>query len=99
MTLEERLQHGAFAFSFLLLVFTGFMLRFPDSWWVVSIRSLSHRTFDLRSLLHRVAAVVMCLASAYHLYYVIFTVRGRQLVKDLWFRLKDARDVVDMLKY
>ena len=99
MTLEERLQHGALALSFILLVITGFMLRFPDSWWVVSIRSLSSRAFDLRSLLHRVAAVVMCLASVYHLYYVIFTVRGRQLVKDLWIRLQDARDVVDMLKY
>ena len=41
----------------------------------------------------------MTLASVYHLYYVIFTARGRQLVKDLWFRLKDARDLVDMLQY
>ena len=48
---------------------------------------------------HRIAAIVMCLSSAYHLYYVIFTARGRQLVKDLWFRLKDARDLLDMLKY
>jgi cytochrome b subunit of formate dehydrogenase len=99
MTLEERLQHGALALSFILLVMTGFMLRFPDSWWVVSIRSLSNKAFDLRSLLHRVAAVVMCLASFYHLYYIVFTARGRQLVKDLWFRLQDARDVVAVLKY
>jgi predicted CXXCH cytochrome family protein len=99
MTLEERLQHGALAISFIVLVITGFMLRFPDSWWVVSIRDLSSSAFGLRSLVHRIAAVVMTLASVYHLYYVIFTVRGRQLVKDLWFRLKDARDVLDMLKY
>ncbi len=99
MTLEERLQHGSLALSFILLVITGFMLRFPDSWWVVSIRNLSDKAFDLRSLLHRAAAVVMCLASVYHLYYVIFTVRGRQLVKDLWIRLQDARDLFDMLRY
>lgn len=99
MTLEERLQHGALALSFIVLVITGFMLRFPDSWWVQGLRSLSSSAFEARSLIHRVAAVVMTLASVYHLYYVIFTARGRQLVKDLWFRLKDARDVVDMLKY
>ena len=99
MTLQERLQHGALALSFIVLVITGFMLRFPDSWWVVSIRSLWGSAFAARSVIHRIAAVVMTLASMYHLYYVIFTARGRQLVKDLWFKLKDARDVVDMLKY
>ena len=99
MTLEERLQHGALALSFIVLVVTGFMLRFPDSWWVVALRNLSASVFEARSLIHRVAAVVMTLASIYHLYYVIFTARGRQLVKDLWFKLKDARDVVDMLRY
>lgn len=99
MTLEERLQHAALAISFIVLVVTGFMLRFPDSWWVVALRNLSSSAFEARSWIHRIAAVVMCLASAYHLYYVIFTARGRQLVKDLWFRLKDARDLFDMLKY
>jgi cytochrome b subunit of formate dehydrogenase len=99
MTLEERVQHGALAISFIVLVITGFMLRFPDSWWVQGLRSLSSSAFEARSLIHRIAAVVMTLASVYHLYYVIFTARGRQLVKDLWFRLKDARDVLDMLKY
>ncbi|MHB8798446.1 MAG: cytochrome c3 family protein [Thermoanaerobaculia bacterium] len=99
MTLEERLQHAALALSFIVLVITGFMLRFPDSWWVVALRNLSTSAFEARSWIHRIAAIVMCLASAYHLYYVIFTARGRQLVKDLWFRLKDARDLFDMLKY
>ncbi len=99
MTLEERLQHGALAISFIVLVITGFMLRFPDSWWVVALRNLSSSAFEARSWIHRIAAIVMCLASAYHLYYVILTARGRQLVKDLWFRLKDARDLLDMLKH
>ncbi len=99
MTLEERLQHGALALSFIVLVITGFMLRYPDSWWVAGLRNLSSSTFEARSWIHRIAAIVMCLASAYHLYYIAFTARGRQLVKDLWFRLKDARDLFDMLRY
>lgn len=99
MTLEERIQHGALALSFIVLVITGFMLRYPDSWWVVALRNLSSSAFEARSLIHRIAAVVMTLASVYHLYYVIFTARGRQLVKDLWFRIQDIRDLFGMLKY
>ena len=99
MTLEERLQHGALALSFIVLVFTGFQLRFPDSWWAGSFRDVVGSVVSYRSLVHRIAAVVMTLASIYHLYYIVFTVRGRQLVKDLWFRLKDARDLVGMLRY
>ncbi len=99
MTLEERLQHGALALSFIVLVITGFQLRFPDSWWVTALRDVGGDAVNYRSLVHRIAAVVMTLASIYHLYYVIFTARGRQLVKDLWFKLKDARDLFDMLRY
>lgn len=99
MTLAERLQHGALAISFIVLVVTGFMLRFPDSWWVVSLRSLWSSLFEARSLVHRIAAVVMTLASVYHLYYIVATARGRQLVKDLWFRLKDVEDLLGMLRY
>ena len=32
---------------------------------------------------HRVAAVVMVLASLYHVYYVFFVPRGKQLLRDL----------------
>lgn len=99
MTLAERLQHGALMASFTLLVVTGFMLRYPEAWWVEWIRRWSDRVFDARSLVHRISAVVMCAASAYHLYYVLFTERGRALIRDLWPRLQDARDAVAVLRY
>ncbi len=34
MTLSERIQHLALLTSFFTLVITGFMLKFPDAWWV-----------------------------------------------------------------
>ena len=34
MTVHQRLQHAALAISFILLVVTGFMLRYPEAWWV-----------------------------------------------------------------
>jgi predicted CXXCH cytochrome family protein len=99
MTLNERLQHGALLVSFITLVLTGFMLRYPNSFWVQGIRSLSIYVFEGRSLVHRIAGVVMIAASAYHLYYIIFTAAGRKLVRDLFPRLQDAKDAVGLVAY
>lgn len=97
MTLNERLQHGALAASFIILVLTGFMLRFPDAWWVRAVRQLSDQAFDLRSLVHRIAATVMLLASLYHIGYCALTARGRRLAADLLPDLKTFRDFTDPL--
>jgi cytochrome b subunit of formate dehydrogenase len=99
MTVSERLQHGALAVSFVLLVVTGFMLRYPESWWVAGIRRLSNRAFDLRSLIHRASAVVMVAASLYHVGYLLFTPRGRRLLRDLWWRPSDLRDAIGLVRY
>ncbi len=99
MSGNERLQHAALLLSFLTLVVTGFMLRFPDTWWVQSIRSLSSSVFEWRSLIHRIAGATMVAASVYHICYLAFTVRGRQLIRDLLPKLQDARDAVAVLKY
>ena len=99
MTVSERLQHIALMVSFVLLVVTGFMLRYPESWWVAGIRRLSSRAFDLRSLIHRVSAVAIVATCFYHLGYLLFTPRGRQLLRDLWWRPKDVRDVIGLLRF
>lgn len=99
MTVNERIQHLALLISFLTLVVTGFMLKFPDAWWVSHIRDLSSDAFEYRSILHRIAAVVMITASLYHLYYILFTKRGRQLVKDLLPKFQDLKDAIGIAKY
>ncbi len=99
MTLCERLQHGGVALPFILLAVTGFMLHYPDAGWVGLIRRLNPRTFELRSVLHRAAGVVMAATSLFHVGYVVFTARGRQLVKDIWLRPKDLKDAWNAVKY
>jgi len=99
MTLNERIQHATLAVSFILLVITGFMLRYPDAWWVRHIRDLSEHAFDLRSLIHRTSAVVMVIVSLYHIYYVSFTSRGRELIKDLLPRYQDILDALGVAKF
>ena len=100
MTLEERIQHWVLIISFFTLVLTGFMLKFPNAWWVVALRQMGGTgIFDLRGILHRIAAVVMVADSIYHIYYLFFTQRGRQFLNDIRFRIKDLTDMIQMLKY
>ena len=99
MTLHERLQHGVLVVSFVLLVVTGFMLRYPEAWWVVGIRRLSDSAFELRSLAHRVAGVAMVLSGVWHLWYLAFTANGRKLFKDLLPQWRDVTDPWHVLKY
>jgi cytochrome b subunit of formate dehydrogenase len=99
MSLNERIQHATLLLSFGTLVFTGFALKFPDAWWVVPIRNISPIMFDLRGIVHRIAAVIMVLASIYHIFYVFFDPRGRQLLRDLYPRLQDVADAVGVMKY
>ncbi|MBZ0199025.1 MAG: cytochrome b/b6 domain-containing protein, partial [Ignavibacteriaceae bacterium] len=99
MTLSERIQHATMALSFIVLVITGFMLRYPDSWWVTHIRDLSQDTFQYRSIIHRVAAVIMVAVSLFHIYYLSFTARGRKLVFDLLPRFQDLKDAIGVVKF
>jgi len=99
MSVSERIQHISMAVSFMVLVITGFMLRFPDAWWVVGIRGLSQNLFEIRSVIHRTAAVAMVTSCLYHLVYVIFTKRGRSLIYDLLPRFSDLTDAIAVFKY
>jgi cytochrome b subunit of formate dehydrogenase len=99
MTLNERIQHGVLVISFVILVITGFMLRYPESWWVQGLRNLSSHAFELRSLTHRIAGVVMLVAGVWHIAYLMLTVRGRELFRELLPRWKDATDMIGVLRY
>ncbi|MFN0158398.1 MAG: cytochrome b/b6 domain-containing protein [Bacteroidota bacterium] len=99
MSLGERIQHGTLLVSFTTLVLTGFALRFPDAWWVAPVRDISPMMFDLRSLSHRIAGVLMVLVSLYHIYYVLVVPRGKQLLRDMLPGRNDLTDVYGVVKY
>jgi len=94
MTLLDRFQHAGVLVSFLLLAVTGFMLRFPDAWWVSAIRSHWTQFFELRGIVHRVAAVAIMSFSFLHLIILAFTRHGKNFIKDVFPRWRDVRDVV-----
>jgi len=99
MTAHERVQHGLLVLSFVTLVITGFMLRYPEAWWVMGIRQFSSRAFEFRSLAHRIAGVVMLAGGAWHIGYLAFSRPGRNLFFDLLPRWRDVTDPWGVLKY
>jgi cytochrome b subunit of formate dehydrogenase len=99
MTVHERLQHAVLVLSFMLLAVTGFMLRYPEAWWVVAIRHVSARAFEWRGWTHRFAGVAIIAAGLWHIGYLAFTKPGRALFRDLLPRWRDATDPWAVLKY
>ncbi len=79
MPLRFRLQHATLLTSFIVLVLTGFALKFPDSWFASMLSLGEHR----RHLLHRIAAVVLMGVSLYHIFDIALSREGRKLVRDL----------------
>jgi cytochrome b subunit of formate dehydrogenase len=94
MTVAQRVQHFTLLISFFTLVLTGFALKYPTSWLAVLFINES-----VRSVIHRVAGVVLIAVSLYHIYYIIKTADGRQLIKDMLPDWKDVTDARDALLY
>ena len=84
----QRAQHFVLMASFILLAVTGFALKFPNTWYAHLLG-----TEEIRRWIHRIAGVVLIGGGLYHIYYVLFTATGRKLLRDLWPRWQDARDV------
>ena len=95
LTLNQRVQHWLLLSSFTVLVLSGFALQYPESWLAWSLGGSEY----LRRVLHRLAAVVMLVAGAYHLGYLAFTREGKDWVRDMWPRIKDVRDLFQNLGY
>ena len=84
----ERVQHALLAISFLTLVWTGFALKYPDTWWAQPLLI----THSLRSIVHRVAAVVFIAVSLTHLISLIVSRQLRNHWKEMLPKLEDARE-------
>ncbi|MGL1935966.1 MAG: cytochrome b/b6 domain-containing protein [Fibrobacterales bacterium] len=93
----ERLQHMFLAISFTVLVFTGFALRFSDSWWADILFGRSGG-FWIRHQIHIVSAVIIVVTCFWHLAY-LKTKRGTAFIMSIFPRIKDAKDASQMIFY
>lgn len=95
MTANQRWQHLVLLTSFIVLVITGFALKYPDSWFA-QLLSMSEW---LRSVVHRVAGVALIAAGIYHVFYVAAAREGRRLLRDLAPGPRDVRDAIHAMLY
>ncbi|MCP4703468.1 MAG: hypothetical protein GY865_02565 [candidate division Zixibacteria bacterium] len=97
MNLNEVWQHYLLMISFIVLVLTGFSLRFSEAYWVQLLFGWEGG-FPLRGILHRIAGVIMMISSIWHFIY-LFTPRGKQFFKDMIPNVTDWRNLIQLMGY
>jgi len=95
MNTNQRWQHLILLTMFIVLVITGFALKFPDTWFAHTL-GMGEK---LRGIIHRIAGVVLIGAGIYHIFYLAAAREGRRLLKDLAPEKKDALDVWATMRY
>jgi cytochrome b subunit of formate dehydrogenase len=95
MTTNQRWQHLVLLTSFIVLVLTGFALKFPYSWLAEVLGMGEH----LRSMIHRIAGVILIGAGIYHLFYLAAAREGRRLICALAPVPRDVFDVWGTMRY
>lgn len=98
LTLNERWQHVALMMSFVVLVVTGFALKYPQSFWAAPMVRWEHG-IPLRGWLHRIAGVALIGTCMYHAVYVIVKQRGRVWLRSMIPGLHDLTDAVQTVEY
>ncbi len=97
-TKNELIQHTLLLSSFILLAITGFVLKFPDS--VIGDLMYSLGLTELvRQWIHRISAIIMIALSVYHVVYLLFTSRGRDVLIGLFPNFSDLIQMKDTMLY
>lgn len=94
----ERVQHILLVLSFVVLVWTGFALKYPDQWWARPLL-VWEGALSLRSLVHRAAAVVFTGVAITHLLSLILSPRLREHWKEMLPKRSDATEALANFSY
>jgi cytochrome b subunit of formate dehydrogenase/5-methylcytosine-specific restriction endonuclease McrA len=98
MNLWFRIAHWGVVLSFPTLVFTGFALKYPDSWWSAPFLLWGkHEAF--RGRLHRTAAVVLVAATLFHFVHLAVNRRDRAILSAMLPKWKDVTDLIGVVLY
>jgi cytochrome b subunit of formate dehydrogenase len=95
MTVNQRWQHLILLSSFIVLVITGFALKFPDTWFAHTLGMGE----NLRGIIHRIAGCILIAAGIYHVFYLAMAREGRRMLRDIAPRPKDLFDAWSTMRY
>ncbi len=91
-------QHMIVTIAFVVLVVTGFALRYPDAWWV-GVLNFFNMDESARSTIHRIAAVLLIYISVHHATYLLLTRKGNRELKELMPNKNDLFQVWENIKF
>jgi len=94
----ERVQHAVLAISFIVLVWTGFALKYPDQLWARPLLLLEGKV-SVRSLIHRIAAAVFMGVTVTHFISLIVSRKLREHWKEMLPNAKDPREAISNFAY
>jgi cytochrome b subunit of formate dehydrogenase len=98
MSLGFRITHICLIVSFVILVYSGFALKYPESWWAGPLLAWEE-TLGFRGLLHRGAAVLMLFALALHVLHLIVDRRARLCIAKMRPTLHDLVEFRERLRW
>jgi len=94
-----RAQHFILMATFILLAYTGFVHKFPDAMWAWPFRAMGDAGSATRGMIHRMAGWTFIGLFLVHSVSLVFTKRGRDYLKVLWFAWHDALDGLGTLAF
>lgn len=92
-----RAQHFAVMILFVVLAYTGFVHKYPDTFWSWPFRVIENGSY-VRGQIHRIAGWAFTALFLLHLPLLVFTARGRAYLMELRLRLHDATDTWRVLR-
>ena len=99
MSRALRWQHGLVMLSFPMLVYTGFALKYPSSWWAEPLMHWEPHV-ALRGILHRIFAVMLMATLVWHVVHLAVSRRLRAcLLWGMMWRLSDLKQFFGIMAY
>ncbi len=98
MRLGFRVAHGAMGLSFAVLVWTGFALTYPESFWAAPLVRFEEQ-LGLRGWLHRFAAIVLLGSIAFHFVHLAVDKRARACVARMCPTRHDITELRERLRW
>jgi cytochrome b subunit of formate dehydrogenase len=94
----QTIGHLVLTVAFIVLTISGFALRFPES-WVTRYFFFGDTGLALRSVVHRIAAVLLVSVTVANMLYIILTRGGRKELGSLMLRFRDGKDAFHNMLY
>ena len=98
MKIHEVWQHTFLMVSFIVLAISGFALRFSES-WIGKIFYAFEGGYEVRGLIHRIAAIIFIITIIWHLLFVLLTKRGKTFFVDMLPKWKDAKQLWERMLF